>query len=135
MLQQTVKDLPGRGQETRCRLEVKADHLSGTIPLPGSEHIEVGTLARLFEDRTNSCKFVFFLAILERIADSAQGIASGLDRPIPLSELAVYVVLAAWYPHGLCRLSFGPQDMLQQAVDSIDWGHVRGSWIQSNSEE
>ena len=95
----------------------------------------MGTLARLFEDRTNSYKFFFFLAILDRISDSAQGIAADLDRPIPLSELAVDMVLAAWYPHGFCRLSFGPQDMLQQAVDSIDWGPVRGSWIQSNGEE
>jgi len=112
-----------------------SDHLRGTIPLPGSEHVDVGILARLFEDRTNSYKFFFFLAILERIADSAQGIAWDLDRPMPLSELAVDMVLAAWYPHGFCRLSFGPQDMLQQAVDSIEWGPVRGSWIQSNSEE
>lgn len=103
--------------------------------LPESDHVDIGTLGRLFKDCTNSYKYFFFTALLDRIDGSTQGIATALDRPIPLSELAVDMVLAAWYPHGFCRLSFGPQDMLQHAVDSIDWGPVRGSWIQSNGDE
>ena len=45
------------------------------------------------------------------------------------------MVLGAWYPHGLCRLSLGPRDMLQGIVDAVDWGGIRGSWIAAGGAE
>lgn len=103
--------------------------------LPGSGRVDVSVLARLFADTATSYKYFFFLALLDRIqrAGTVEGIA--LDRPIPLDGLAVDMVLGAWFPHGFCRLSLGTRDMLQKAVDSVDWGHVRGSWIVAGGEE
>ncbi|MGD9938591.1 MAG: HNH endonuclease domain-containing protein [Clostridia bacterium] len=103
--------------------------------LPESGQLDIPVMARLFADRTNSYKYFFFLAILDHIDGATAGTMAGLDRPIPLESLAVDMVLAAWYPHGFCRLSLGSQDMLQHAVDGVDWGHVRGSWIGSGSRE
>jgi hypothetical protein len=103
--------------------------------LPESSRIDVPSLARLFADRSTSYKYFFFLAILDRIDGATAGSMAGLDRPVQLDELAVDMVLAAWYPHGFCRLSLGSQDMLQHAVDAIHWGAVRGSWIRAGSRE
>ena len=103
--------------------------------LPESGRLDLGAFARLFDQRTNSYKFFFFLALLDRIAGSDGASHPDLDRPIPVYELAVDMVLGAWYPHGFCRLSLGSQDQLQLAVDSIHWGPVRGSWIQANGVE
>jgi len=58
-----------------------------------------------------------------------------MDRPIVLADLAVDMVLGAWFPHGFCRLSFGSGDRLQHAVDLIDWGEIRGSWIVAGGPE
>jgi hypothetical protein len=127
-----VLDARWTGLKSGDKALIESDAAAG---LPGSEHVDTAKLSRLFSDRTTSYKYFFFLALLDCIAGPVQGMEADLGRPIPLSELAVDMVLAAWYPHGFCRLSFGPQDMLQQAVDSIEWGPVRGSWIQSNGEE
>jgi hypothetical protein len=58
-----------------------------------------------------------------------------LDRPISLNELIIDMILGAWYPHGFCRLSLGSLDMLQKTVDTIQWGKIKGSWIQAGSDE
>jgi len=108
---------------------------SVTSLLPWSEQVDVGVLAGLFGDRSTSYKYFFFMAILDRIDGVARAKAPDISRPIPLRELAVDMVLAAWYPHGFCRLSFGPQDMLQRAVDTIREEAMRGSWIQSGGQE
>jgi hypothetical protein len=97
--------------------------------------VDVGTLASLFADTTNSYKYFFFLSILDRVERAGSGGEASLDRPIPLDGLAVDMVLGAWYPHGFCRLSLGGRDMLQKAVDGIKWGSIRGSWIVAGGED
>lgn len=105
--------------------------------LPPSPRVDVGALARLFDDCVTSYKYFFFLSLLNMIAGKAAGKwAAVLDRPIPLSELAVDMVLAAWYPHGFCKLSLGYRDMLQSVVDTVFEGvPIRGSWIGSGGAE
>lgn len=103
--------------------------------LPDSKQVDVGVLASLFDNTTNSYKYFFLLALLDRIEKARTGIYPPLDRPIPLNELIIDMILGAWYPHGFCRLSLGSQDMLQKTVDTIQWGKIRGSWIQAGSDE
>lgn len=97
--------------------------------LPSSGRLDIATLACVFNDCTNSYKYFFFLALLERVERAGGAGYPDLDRPMPLAELSVDMVLAAWYPHGFCRLSLGVQDRLQTAVDQVAWGPIRGSWI------
>ena len=103
-----------------------------TVGLPGSSRLDIGTFSRIFSDTTNSYKHFFFLALLDRIGTRS---LSALDRPIPLADLAVDMVLSAWYPHGFCRLSLGARDMLQVEVDKVDWGGIRGAWIKAGGPE
>jgi len=103
--------------------------------LPESGQVDVGILAQLLDDTTTSYKFFFFLALLARVERAGEGGEAALDRPIPLRELAVDMALGAWYPHGFCRLSLGSRDMLQEAVDAVEWGPIRGSWILAGGEE
>lgn len=101
----------------------------GTAGLPESGRLDIGVLARLFDDKATSYKFFFFLVLLDRIERGE------VDRPLPLAELAVDMVLAAWYPHKFCKLSFGMQDNLQCIVDHVEWGPVRGSWIVAGGDD
>ncbi len=108
-----------------------------TAGLPDSSRVDVGVFARLLDSRTNSYKFFFLLALLDRIEGrSASGEQSpDLDRPVPIRDLLAHMIVAAWFPHGFCRLSLGLQDRLQDAVDAIPWGPVKGSWITAGGDE
>jgi len=74
---------------------MNTDYRAGEIPLPDSEYVDFRTLSRLFEDRTTSYKFFFFLVILDRI-DCATSIGSkGFEQPIFLKDLAIDMALGA----------------------------------------
>jgi hypothetical protein len=103
--------------------------------LPDSKELDVRVLASLFDNTTNIYKYFFLLALLDRIEKARAGIFPTLDRPIPLNELIIDMILGAWYPHGFCRLSLDSHDMLQKTVDTIQWEKIGGSWIQAGSDE
>jgi hypothetical protein len=63
--------------------------------LPDSKQVDVGVLASLFDNTTNSYKYFFFLALLDRIEKARTGIFPALDRPIQLNELIVDMILGA----------------------------------------
>ncbi len=75
------------------------------LPLPQSPELPVSRLAAVFEQVTNSYKFYWFLALLER-AQSDHG------RVMPVDELLAAMVALAWYPTTMFRLSLGKQDQL-----------------------
>jgi hypothetical protein len=105
--------------------------------LPESQLVDVGILSRLFDDRTTSYKFFFFLALLDGIERRRLYPFTTRDEgyAIPLRELGIDMAMAAWFPHGFCRLSFGSQDRLQFEVDRVDLGAIRGAWINRGSSE
>ncbi|MBW4554170.1 MAG: hypothetical protein KME35_24165 [Aphanocapsa sp. GSE-SYN-MK-11-07L] len=86
-----------------------------THDLPASESLDVSTFSRLLDDTTNSYKFVFFLSILDLLSSRFFNVSS----PISLHELAVEMLVNAWYPHSVFRLSFGLQDMVTKNLDSL----------------
>jgi 5-methylcytosine-specific restriction endonuclease McrA len=81
--------------------------------LPDSDDLNVSTLSRIFGDVTASYKFLFFLAILEKLERTDFDI----DAPINLQDLALDMLTLAWYPHVYFKLSFGKIDAIAQHLD------------------
>jgi len=81
--------------------------LGSPVPvyLPLSAELPVQRLAAVFAQVTNSYKFYWFLAMLER-AQNDRG------RLMPVDELLAEMVALAWYPANMFRLSLGKQDQL-----------------------
>ena len=92
--------------------------------LPSSQSIDILTFSRLLDDTTNSYKFVFLLSFLDLL--SSQFFKS--SSPILLKDLAVEMLVNAWYPHSVFRLSFGLQDMITKNLDSLDL-HLEQSFL------
>jgi hypothetical protein len=84
--------------------------------LPSSEGLNIAALSRLFADKTNSYKFVFFISIL----DILKRRNFDVSEPISFSELVVEMLANAWYPHIYFKLSFGAQDQIVQNLDSLN---------------
>lgn len=84
--------------------------------LPSSEALDISTFSRLLDDTTNSYKFIFFLSLLDTL--SCQFFKS--ISPITLKDLAIEMLVNAWYPHSVFRLSFGLQDMITRNLDLLN---------------
>jgi hypothetical protein len=82
--------------------------------LPVSAEVNVAALSRLFADVTASYKFLFLLAILDRL----ERIDFDIDMPINLQDLALDMLTLAWYPHVYFKLSFGKVDQIAQHLDA-----------------
>jgi HNH endonuclease len=83
--------------------------------LPSSENLDISTFSRLLDDTTNSYKFVFFISILDILSSRFFNVT----LPINLNDLAIEMLVNAWYPHSVFRLSFGLQDMVTRKLDSL----------------
>jgi hypothetical protein len=70
----------------------------------------------LLDDKTNSYKFLFLLLILDIL--SCRFFKA--DSPIALKELAVEMLVNAWYPHSVFHLSFGLQDLVTNNLDRLE---------------
>lgn len=71
--------------------------------LPNSDTLNISILSRLFKDKTNSYKYLFFLAIL----DILELLQFDCAHPISFREIAFEMLSNAWYPHIYFKLSFG----------------------------
>lgn len=83
--------------------------------LPQSEELDISALCKLFEDTTNSYKYVLFVSLLDilkrRLFD--------VSLPIDIRELTIEMLANAWYPHTYFKLSFGWQDKITEKLDSL----------------
>lgn len=97
---------------------------------PWSCDVDVGILSRLFDNRTNSYKFLFFLAILDRLE------SANFDSSVPmiLDDLITDMLALAWYPHVYFRLSFGKQDQVTTELEAISTDSVRKGASQKRTE-
>jgi hypothetical protein len=88
------------------------DDLKG---LPQSEELDISALCRLFEDTTNSYKYVLFLSLLDilkrRLFD--------VSLPIDIRKITIEMLANTWYPHTYFKLSFGLQDKITEKLDSL----------------
>jgi len=88
---------------------------SNNFPLPGSGRLPVNDFSRLFKNTTNSYKYLFLLAVL-RITGK-RNLLNNDSHIISLSEITEEMLIIAWYPHVLFRLSFGSQDKIAEIID------------------
>lgn len=86
--------------------------------LPPSNKVNISSLGCLFENTTNSYKFVFFQAIINLLQKTQPTDGSVL---LKMEELAVEMVALAWYPHAFCKLSFGTADKLGRVLDRLQF--------------
>jgi 5-methylcytosine-specific restriction endonuclease McrA len=93
---------------------------------PESDGVNASTLARIFDDVTNSYKFLFFLALL----DNAERNHFDARVPISLNEIVLDMLVQAWYPHVYFKLSFGKSDRIARELDkAVPLNLVRKSSI------
>ena len=85
--------------------------------LPESSAVDIGVLSRLFSDCTNSYKYLFFLSLLDAVSRRYDSGEAPLE--VPTDELAVGMLLHAWYPRVYFRLSFGLQDQIPGILDAL----------------
>ena len=83
--------------------------------LPRSHGLDVGALARLFDDATNSYRHLFFRAILEEFREGGF-----TNRVFSLRRLAAGMLAAAWYPCRVHRLLLGVQDKVAEALARVE---------------
>lgn len=83
--------------------------------LPASNQINVAALARLFDETTNSYKYLFFISLLDILRRRQFDVLS----PISFKELVIEMLANAWYPYIYFKLSFGTQDKIADQLDMI----------------
>lgn len=82
--------------------------------LPDSLELDISAFSRLFDETTNSYKFVFFLSLLDILR--RRQFTSG---PIHFREIIVEMLANSWFPHTYFKLSFGLQDKITTQLDSL----------------
>lgn len=87
-----------------------------TQKLPQSERVNVSVLSQIFNNTTNSYKYLFFLSLLDILKRRNFDTLS----PISFDEIIVEMLANAWYPHNYFKLSFGTLDKIAQKLDSLD---------------
>lgn len=84
--------------------------------LPLSTTVNVQTLSKIFDNTTNSYKYLFFLSLLDILRREKFKILS----TISLLEIIVEMLANAWYPHNYFKLSFGKLDKIADKLDSLN---------------
>lgn len=84
--------------------------------LPPSDRVNVSVLSQIFDNTTNSYKYLFFLSILDILRRRNFDTLS----PISFQEIIIEMLANAWYPHNYFKLSFGTQDQITSKLDSLN---------------
>jgi hypothetical protein len=79
--------------------------------LPHSESIPINKLASVFSNTSATYKFYWFLAILELVEEG--------NTNIPKRKIFSRMISNAWYTVNYFHVSFGKQDLIQEAVRKI----------------
>jgi hypothetical protein len=82
------------------------------MELPKSDGLDIGRLASVFSDTTNSYKFYWLLAILDSLRETGQ-------TRFSMRDLSLRMVANVWYPLDYFKLSFGKQDSFKPIADFV----------------
>ena len=85
------------------------------LPLHGG--LDIAAFSRLFDDTTNSYRFLFFRSLLDCIEIGEM--KPGFDGTIPLAQILKGLALNAWYPHSVFKLNFGTQDQIGRFLSAL----------------
>lgn len=83
---------------------------------PDDNNLPIHKLSGLFSNTSATYKFYWFLAILEAVEEG--------KTIVEKQELFARMVASAWYTVNYFHISFGKQDLLQQAVETIKTGEA-----------
>ena len=78
------------------------------IQIPQSEQVNTSSLARLFDNKSESYKLFWFKAILHEVSRGR--------NEIPFRELIERMIVDAWYMVSEYKLNLGPADTLEKTV-------------------
>jgi len=81
------------------------------LTLPNSSELPIAKLASAFSNTSATYKFYWLLAIIESVE---QG-----EQHIPKRKLFARMIANAWYTVNYFKVSFGRQDLIQEAVKKI----------------
>jgi hypothetical protein len=84
--------------------------------LPVSYQVDIQVLAQIFNNTTNSYKYLYFLSLLDIINRRKFDTLS----PISFQEIIVEMLANAWYSHKYSKLSFGTQDQIANFLDTLE---------------
>lgn len=84
--------------------------------LPPSCLVDVSVLSQIFDNTTNSYKYLFFISILDILRRRNFDTLS----PISFREIVIEMLANAWYSHNYFKLSFGTQDRIATKLDCLD---------------
>lgn len=87
--------------------------------LPQSPNLDIAALSRLFQSTSTSYKFIFFLAILNKLQNKHW--KEGEQIQFTLEDLAVEMALLSWYPVKFYKLSFGWQDQVAKIISQLEF--------------
>lgn len=90
-------------------------HKTSTQELPKSDRVNVSLLSQIFDNTTNSYKYLYFLSLLDIIRRRQFDTLS----PISFQEIVIEMLANAWYPHNYFKLSFGTQDQIANKLESL----------------
>lgn len=76
--------------------------------------IDTQILWRIFNNTTNSYKYLFFISLLELLKTS-----EFKSKKITYKELGSMMLAYAWYPKKYFRLSFGKQDQIDKFLEQL----------------
>lgn len=78
------------------------------MQLPGSQQVNTASLARIFDNKSESYKLFWFKAILHEVSQ-------GKDE-ITFRTLIERMIVDAWYMVSEYRLDLGPSDTLEKTL-------------------
>jgi hypothetical protein len=81
------------------------------MTLPSSKDLPVNILAACFNNTVATYKFYWFLSIIQAVEDG--------KKTIPKRDLFARMISNAWYTVNYFRISFGKQDKLQGAIETL----------------
>jgi len=87
-----------------------------TQELPESNNLDINALSRLFDNTTNSYKYIFMLSILDILSKRL----FNTSEAITFEEMVIEMLANSWYPHNFFKLSFGSQDMIPSQLKKLD---------------
>ncbi len=98
--------------------------------LPEYRNLPTAKLAAIFEDTTNSYKYLCFIALLNLIEEKY------FDQNVFIvDEIYTEMLTTAWYPHSYFRLNFGSSDKIGILLDKLGGTDYSPNIITKKSRE
>ncbi len=99
-----------------------------TNHLPHCNNLNIAALSSIFDNTTNSYKYLFFISLLDIIKNKKFS-----AREIDFTDIIVEMLANAWYPYEYFKLSFGKMDKIAQAIELLNLNYVKDKSILKNN--